>query len=193
MPRQKLSEYRAKLIIYNALDLPYTGWTIDLKKPLSKQLDPITATKLVLKVDEGVKGRYKKGLVLLDLSPKNLAPAAKKLGQKGYRHLLAEPMVTHQPGDERYLSISAERHGLVINFASVGGVDIEAQPEKIKRQVITKDSQISKLAEQLGWTVKDLTHLLKVFKDNYLVFLELNPYISKKRLQFLDAAAEVDD
>src|SRR5215471_16883497 len=106
MPRKRLSEYRAKTIIANALDLEYTGYAIDAEAPVEKQLKSISATEhFAVKVDQGIKGRHKKGLVLLDVSKPGLPAAIRQLAKKGYRSLIIEPMVPHEAQSERYLSL----------------------------------------------------------------------------------------
>src|SRR5512146_453700 len=123
MPRQKLSEYRAKTIVSEALGLPYKGWPVDAEAPLKAQLNELPAGPFVLKVDEGVKGRFKKGLVLLNIKAKNVPKAVKTLHGKGYRWLIVEPMVVHDQAQERYISLTSDKAGWVLNFTASGGVD----------------------------------------------------------------------
>ena len=68
MPRKRLSEYRAKVMLHTVLQQPYAGWSVDATLSLPKQLRPIQKTKrYVMKVDRAIKGRYCKGLVRLDI------------------------------------------------------------------------------------------------------------------------------
>ena len=81
MPRRKLSEYRSKKLVSDALGLGYVGWSV---------LSPKEAKAIkghdsyVVKVDQAVKGRFKKGLVLLGVKQDGLEKAVKELEAKGY-------------------------------------------------------------------------------------------------------------
>ena len=198
MPRQKLSEYRAKTIISKALELPYKGWPINVHQPLSDQLkEPAsTAGSFVVKVDEGVKGRFKKGLVLLDIKSKNLAQAVKSLSAKGYQWFIVEPMANHSQSDERYLSLISGREGLILKYTASGGIDIEEYADSIKNIRLNGGAQPDwkQLAAETGFSVQQLQKLAAAFTDNYFVFMELNPYLAGMTgIKILDAAVEVDD
>lgn len=190
MPRKKLSEYRAKKIIHDALNLSYIGWEIDA----NHQLPEITgADRYVIKVDQGVKGRFKRGLVLLDKSRDELPSAVQELKAKGYRWLLVEPMQSHEQSAERYLSLQRDRSGLHFSFSRSGGIDVEANPEAMQHVDITDATDWTSLAEQTGFSVEQLQALIQTFEQNYFVFLEINPYIVDGGLKLLDLAIEVDD
>lgn len=199
MPRQKLSEYRAKNIIYQALDLPYKGWQIDSDRALEPQLEELSSIngKLVVKVDEGVKGRFKKGLVILDVSTDNLTEAIQELSSQGFRWLIVEPQVEHDKSRERYISFMVEHRGLTIKYSSSGGVDIEAHPETVQSAHIGNDESgfsWDNLAGETGLSSDQLIRLATAFNNNYFVFMEINPYIvSDAGLQILDSAVEIDD
>ncbi len=196
MPRQKLSEYRAKIIISKALGLPYKGWSVDSSLSLNSQLQEAASadSSFVVKVDEGVKGRFKKGLVLLDVQHGDLAKAVKILSDKGYRWLIVEPMDSHVPTDERYLGLLSDREGLTLQYSTIGGVDIEQHAESLKRVRLNSETDWGHLAAETGISDKQLQQLAAVFAGNYFVFTEINPYlISDAGLKMLDAAVEVDD
>jgi ATP-citrate lyase beta-subunit len=196
MPRQKLSEYRAKVILNQALNLHYQGWQIDGTRELKPQLKGAseTSNNLVIKVDEGVKRRFKQGLVLLDIMPEDLEKGIQSLLRKGYRYLIIEPMLAHDPHEERYLSLSMHRDGLICRYTSSGGVDIESQATDIKSLFIRPGQQAHELAKGAGLTQQQLETMRNLMADNYVVFLELNPYVSREgNLYLLDAAVEVDD
>jgi ATP-citrate lyase beta-subunit len=196
MPRQKLSEYRAKTIISVALDLPYQGWSIDAEVPLAKQLTGLAAADepFVVKVDEGVKGRFKKGLVMLDVSAKGVHEAITDLSNKGYRWLLVEPLVKHESPDERYIVLTGDREGLLLQYTAQGGVDVEAHAEDIKQVRIDDATDWGKLAAATAISEENLRQLVNVFEANYFTFMEINPYVvNQAGLRLLDAAVEVDD
>jgi ATP-citrate lyase beta-subunit len=196
MPRQKLSEYRAKNIISQALGLPYEGWPVDANKPLAAQLERLSAApnSFAVKVDEGVKGRFKQGLVRLDVAAGDLATAAEDLSAKGYRWLIVEPMDRHDQAAERYLSLMSERDGLLLQYAAGGGVDIEQHAETIKRTRLDDQTDWDHLAAETGIDGEQLRRLAAAFTDNYFVFMEINPYVAAGAgIRMLDAAVEVDD
>lgn len=198
MPRQKLSEYRAKRIITEALELPYVGWSINATERLPSQLEEVAqaASLFVVKVDEGVKGRFKKGLVLLDVSSENLAQAVQTLTDKGFTSLIIEPQVQHAQSDERYISFMSEGQGITLKYTASGGVDIENHAESIESVLIASDASLNwdDIASRTGLSSSQLQRLVATFTDNYFVFLEINPYIATDAgVQILDAAVEVDD
>ncbi|HSW85603.1 MAG TPA: ATP citrate lyase citrate-binding domain-containing protein [Candidatus Saccharimonadales bacterium] len=198
MPRQKLSEFRAKSIISNSLDLPYIGWSIQADKSLDQQLNSVASVngKFVVKVDEGVKGRFKKGLVLLDVDRLSLKQAVDSLAAKGYKSFLIEPQLEHQLNDERYISLVQERDGIYINYTSNGGVDVENQTDTMVTLNYNNasDDEFSQVAAVTGFEIQKFKKLIKNFEDNYFVFLEINPYLLQdSELKILDAAVEVDD
>jgi succinyl-CoA synthetase beta subunit len=83
LARKKISEYRAKTILYDALSLPYTGVTLDTAGDWQPAVKALSKTKrYVVKVDEGVKGRFKKGLVALDRTTFQLPAAIRALQAK---------------------------------------------------------------------------------------------------------------
>jgi succinyl-CoA synthetase beta subunit len=195
MPRQKLSEHKAKSIIAHSLNLPYQGWSITAGQPLEDQLPSLQLPeRLVLKVDEGVKGRFKKGLVALNVATDQLPSEIDKLKAKGYKSFIIEPMLDHGSDQERYLSLSANRSGLTLSYTASGGVDVEAHADQIKSVNLSGEVDWQTLAAETGVSAENLQKLKTVFTDNYFVFLEINPYVVKDDSLFiLDAAVEVDD
>jgi ATP-citrate lyase beta-subunit len=196
MPRQKLSEFRAKNILAKALGQTYAGLSLDAQGSLDEQLTELSdlAEPYVVKVDEGVKGRFKRGLVLLDVKPEGIRDAIQRLQAKGYRWLLIEPMVQHDSGTERYLSVTRDRQGLLVRYTSAGGVDVESHQDSIQSRRLKDGSAIEELAQTTGLEVEIMHKLTGLFEQEYFVFLEINPYIvGGQGMQILDAAVEVDD
>lgn len=194
MPRQKLSEYRAKTILSKALQQPYIGWSIDTHSAIENQVNLQGIESLVVKVDEGVKGRFKKGLVLLDVEPENIAHAVKTLKDHGFRWLIIEPMLKHDRTHERYMSLLSNREGLTLQYTSSGGIDVEQHANQIKRVAIDEMTDWDELAKVTMLNVANLHSLVDVFQENYFVFLEINPYLTaNNNFTMLDAAVEVDD
>ena len=191
MPRRKLSEYRSKTLVNTALGEQYVGWPIidsdDIRKV--EGFD-----SYVVKVDQAVKGRFKKGLVLLDVAHKDLKSAVKQLMNEGYSSLLIEPFVEHVNESERYLALSHGRDGHSFAYSRHGGINVEANPDSIEHFIITDTFDWDELASSTNIPADKLQALLALFKDNHFATLEINPYVADRRsLTILDTAIEVDD
>lgn len=194
MPRRKLSEYRSKKIIHEALDLPYAGWDVSAHSLVS-DLKPITgAASFVVKVDQAVKGRFKRGLVTLDVSKDKISTIVKKYNKEGFDHFIVEPFVTHDSSGERYLCLLHDRDGMWLRYSKQGGVDIESNPDSIITVEIADDTDWEMLAKATALSAEQLQALVQVYKQNYFTFLEINPYIETNgSIALLDLAVEIDD
>ncbi len=191
MPRRKLSEYRAKVLVSEGLGLPYTGWSICEGKDLTKVKG---FTSYVLKVDQAEKKRFKNGLVLLDLTKKELAEGLKKLQDKGYEHFIVEPYAKHDQKDERYISLSYDKHHFYLSYSAMGGVDIEDNADSVKTIELNEKTNWSTLAQNTGFSEDELKKLFELFVREHFTFLEINPYVvTKDGAHIMDAAIEVDD
>jgi ATP-citrate lyase beta-subunit len=191
MPRRKLSEFRSKSMISTRLGLEYKGWSVGH----INELDTVTGfSKYVVKVDQAVKGRFKKGLVKLDINQDDIKNVANILFNEGYSHLIIEPYKTHQASEERYLSISSDRSGLKLSYSGNGGVDIEDNADTIETLTLNESTDLNGLSDRISFSLEQTKNLITLFKESHFVFLEINPYISKdKSLTILDSAIEVDD
>lgn len=191
MPRRKLSEYKSKLLISKSLNVPYTGWSVRANSSIA---DIDGYDSYVVKVDQAVKGRFKKGLVLLDVKAVELGAAIKKLSGEGYDYFIIEPYLPHSSEWERYVSITHDRSGYHLSYSSMGGVEIESHPESIQMVNLDEKTDWTKLTSETAISEERLRTLLDLFRDNHFVFLEINPYVSDgDQLYILDAAVEVDD
>jgi ATP-citrate lyase beta-subunit len=194
VPRKKLSEFRAKSIINQALGIDYRGYSVDIDSKVPQQLEGFGAGSFAIKVDQGVKGRLKKGLVMLGIEQEELAAAVGQLSDKGYRWLLVEPMVAHEDSKERYLSLSRDRGGLHMAFSAVGGVDVESHFDRMQTELITDHTDWPSLSARTGMAEAQLRQLVMMFEQEYMVFLEINPYVVVAgEMYILDLAVEVDD
>lgn len=191
MPRRKLSEYRSKMILSEALSLPYIGWSVDT----ALSIDEIASNDgYVVKVDQAIKGRFKKGLVLLDVKQDKLKSAINQLMRKGYDHLIVEPHYPHNSESERYLAINSDRNGYCLSYSSVGGVEIDSHPDSIKTIMLNEKTDWATVEVETEITKNRLQSLLQLYIESHFVFLEINPYVvNKDNLYILDAAIEVDD
>lgn len=191
MPRRKLSEYRAKVLVSEGLSLPYTGWSISEGKDLTQ----VKGFKsYVLKVDQAEKKRFKNGLVLLDLTKKELEVGLKKLRDKGYEHFIVEPYAQHNQSDERYISLGYDKHYHYLSYSTAGGVDIEDNADTVQTVRVDETTDWAVLANETGFSEIQLRKLFETFVREHFTFLEINPYtITKDGLHIMDAAVEVDD
>lgn len=199
MARKRISEFRAKTLLYKSLHLPYSGVSINVTSSLEPQLDTLDQTKkYVIKVDEGIKKRFKKGLVALDKSILEIPHAIKELQQKGYSRFIIEEFLPYDQSQEKYLALERTRDGNVLYFSEQGGIDIEEHEESVQKFLIPHASQESE--KQLNAILKTthlnktiLAALLNTFDTYYFSFLEINPFLfSQSQFLMLDAAVEVD-
>ncbi len=193
MPRKKISEFRAKTILAKDLGTTYGGTMLDVKTNWQAAVDGLDAGgSYVLKVDQGVKGRFKKGLVKLGRTKAEVAGDIAELASKGFEFMLVEPQLGHAADAERYLALERLREGTMISFSADGGVNVEAAADGIERAILT-DDVAGRAAEALGVPAETLQALAKSFNDNYWSFFEVNPLVVVDgKVGLLDAAVEVD-
>jgi ATP-citrate lyase beta-subunit len=183
MARKKLSEYRAKNLLYQGLGIEYKGVELG-QGDWQKTVAGLSEGKYVLKVDQAEKGRFKKGLVKLGQTKQSLKASAEELFGKGYQHLLVEPQLEHDQPEERYFSIERVREGLKVSYSDQGGINVEENPDSIKSGIYGQEN----VADFPG-----LDSIIKTFEDNYFSFLEINPLVVQgDKLNLLDAAVEAD-
>jgi succinyl-CoA synthetase beta subunit len=192
MPRKKISEYRAKTILYGELGEKYDGVSVPTAGTGKETQGLSGNARYVVKVDQGVKGRFKKGLVVLGRTKHQIGEDVASLGKQGYDWVLVEPELAHDQETERYLAFERQRAGTVISFSERGGVNVEAEPEAVRRAVYS-DEWAERASEALGVPAEVVRTLAKTFNDNYFSFLEINPLVvTEDGVKFLDAAVEVD-
>ncbi len=192
MSRVKISEYRAKRII---LGDAYKG--VSVRLPAQAGTDVKTKLpakgKLVAKVDQGVKKRFKQGLVAVDVSPQAGARAIGKWKKKGFSQFILEPLFKHSSEEEQYFSLERVREGIRMLHAREGGVDIESNPEAVQTYLIHSPEDLSVIAKKSKLPELFLKNLVSAFETNFFAFLELNPLIVRGSEAIpLDAAALVD-
>lgn len=188
MSRVVLSEYTAKSII---IGKAYCGIQVRSGAKVAKPKD--AKTRYVAKVDQGVKKRFKQGLVAVNVSFADAIAATKKWEKKGFSQFIIEPMLEHDASEEKYLSFERVRDGVRVLFACDGGVDIEAHPEKVETLTVRKQEDVAKTARILKLPEPFFSQLLKTFDDAHFAFLEINPLIVRgDDIFLLDAAVLAD-
>ncbi len=187
MSRVKLSEYRAKKIL---LGTQYQGLSIHADGGDAMP----TEGRWVVKVDQGVKKRFKQGLVVVDTPVAELNTAIESWKGRGFTQFILEPFFPHDAHDEQYFSMERVRGGLRILHAKEGGVDIEAHPEAVKQYLITTGADAGTVAAASGIPHQFLVQCMEVFDKQFFTFLEVNPLVIKDgEAHLLDAAVLVDD
>ena len=191
MSRKKLSEYRAKNIVSEALGMPYHGVEIYTNEAWSRKVIKLSDKETyVIKVDQAVKGRFKKGLVKLDRTKQQLPRDIKDLSIKGFEYFLIEPHTKHEQAEEMYFALARTKDGIEISYSPKGGIDVEADPEAIKHEIYKDGIAIP----SLGLDKIVLQKIVTAFEDSFFSFLEINPLLVRDgQPLFLDMAVEVDD
>lgn len=193
MARKKISEFAAKRVLFRFLNIPYSGIAVDLSKKthISSQLEE--GKKYVLKVDQGIKQRKKRGLVSFNITKENVIDELNKLSEKGYSYFIVEEFVEHDDFSEFYLAIERVREGKRIYYSTSGGIDIEENKDNITSIIFRGFDQLNEIAKTLQLSVKLLEGIVTAFDEYYFSFLEINPLVVKNgEFFFLDTAVEVD-
>ncbi|MBP9757369.1 MAG: hypothetical protein KBD06_02100 [Candidatus Pacebacteria bacterium] len=184
MARVKLSEYKAKRLLLGA---SYTG--VQLR---SGSID-IPPGHWVAKVDQGVKKRFKQGLVAVDKTAGETKSAISEWEAKGFSQFILDPLVAHDPTEARYVSFERVRDGIRVLYSRDGGVDIEEHPEAVSQSVIRTETDIAKIAAETGIPQPFLGRVYSAFEKEFFAFLEINPLVVRgDDVLLLDAAVLVD-
>lgn len=194
MARKKISEFKAKKILYDFLEIPYGGISINTNEEyLDALLSKMDDKKYVLKVDQGVKQRKKKGLVSFNVTRDNVKDEIEKLREKGFSNFILEEFVEHENFGESYFAIERVREGKRVHYSTFGGIDIEENKDKIETVIIKDYAQYTDISKVLGIKVEIFESLITAFDNYYFSFLEINPLVSMhEKFFFLDTAVEVD-
>lgn len=183
MARVKLTEYRSKRLLLGEL---YSGIEVRSGADLPSR------GRFVAKV-EGIKKRFKQGLVALNVSGIEARRAITRWKRLGFSRFLVEPYVPHGASEERYLSFERVREGIRVLFAESGGVNVEEHPEAVKSFILESGNAVSHLAGATGLPHMFLSHALRVFDKHFFGFLEMNPLVVRGEDVFvLDAAILAD-
>ena len=218
-----LHEYQAKALLQKYNVPTPQGMVADSAEAAYRATNTIQDKAWVVKAQIHAGGRGKAGGVKLVKSATEVEATAKSLlgkplityqnapdGQQVNQVLVEEILPIAR---ELYLSMLVDRalERVVVVASSAGGMDIEeiaaTQPDKILQEVCDPlnglvDFQARNLAfalelkdEQIGAFTKLLKSLYKLFKDNDLALLEINPLIvtADGKLVALDCKMSVDD
>jgi len=191
MARKTISEFKAKSLLFEYLSLPYQG--IEIK---NNDLSPIQALEpsitYVVKVDQGIKKRFKLGLITLDVSKDNLVQDVELLMKKGFSRFIIEPFKKYAATEEKYLSLQRVRNGMQVAISTRGGVDVEEQRDSLIEFIIPGNN-LDEIASALGVSLEFIKKTVEFMDDYYISFLEINPFVIKgDEIFILDLAVEVD-
>lgn len=185
MARVKLTEFAAKRLL---LGDRYNGISV-----LTGKKSKIAPGHYVAKVDQGVKKRFKQGLVVVNEKASNLPKHFATWEKKGFTQFIVEPYFPHESSEEQYFSLERVREGIRLLHARDGGIDIEAHPEKVLSLVLSTKSDCTEAAQKTGIPETFLTHVYEVFENNFFAFIEINPLVVRDHdVHVLDAAVLVD-
>jgi ATP-citrate lyase beta-subunit len=178
--------------------------------PLSQANAWMRKSKLVVKAHEAIGSRMKLGLVKIDL---DLAVAKKAVTEMLGKNVgsgltvsqvIVSEMVPHSA--EYYIAVKSVREGAELMMASVGGIEIESQWDKVQHVTIeagesASASAIEAAAKKAGFS-KDLVpkvvefaqKLFQCFDQEDAQYLEINPLVlnAAGELVALDAVTLLD-
>jgi succinyl-CoA synthetase beta subunit len=218
-----LHEYQAKALLQKyGVPVPH-GQVVTVAKSTAAAISEIASDAWVVKAQVHAGGRGKAGGVKIVKSVEDAQVVVSELlgktlvtyqnapdGQLVNQVLIEETLPIAR---ELYLSMLVDRtlERVVIIASSAGGMDIEeiaqTSPEKILEEVCDPlnglvDFQARNLAfkldlsgDQIGAFTKILKGLYRLFKDNDLALLEINPLVvtTEGKLFALDCKMSIDD
>jgi ATP-citrate lyase beta-subunit len=178
--------------------------------PLSQVNAWMRNSKLVVKAHEAIGSRMKLGLVKVDLDLAGAKKAVTEMLGKNVgagltvSQVIVSEMVPHSA--EYYIAVKSTREGADLMMASVGGIEIESQWDKVQHVTIevgesASASAIEAAAKKAGFS-KDLVpkvtefaqKLFQCFDQEDAQYLEINPLVlnSAGELVALDAVTLLD-
>lgn len=212
MPRKKIKEHKAKTILFQNLSEDYYGLEIDTtKQNWQSSLNQINFEQIVIKVDQGIKQRMKKGLMKVNIKKGEVLNFIQKLQSQDYSQFICEPLLEHSSENEHYLSLQLIREGIQLLYSNQGGINIEDNTTSIQKYIIQNTNltknideaktqtihlnniQLNLINEKTKIPINFLQTLIKTFTTNHFTFLEINPLvIQNNKIYILDLAVEVD-
>ncbi len=177
---------------------------------LAKANPWLIESKLVAKAHEAIGSRMKLGLVKVGLDLDGAREAAKEMLGKAVSEVtisqvIISEMVDHQ--DEYYIAAQSTREGAELLLASMGGIEVEANWEKVRKLAISLGSEptgteLEKLAKDAGFegdlvgkVAQFAAKLYRCLDEEDGTYLEVNPLVlraSNGELTALDAVTMVD-
>jgi ATP-citrate lyase beta-subunit len=176
---------------------------------LSKVNDWLQKSKLVVKAHEALGSRFKLGLVKVGLDLAGSKAAVKEMLGKQVesvtiREVIVSEAIDHK--EEYYASVKSTREGVDVMVTTYGGVEVEANWEKVKKLAVEigespTEAQLATLSKGAGFSGDTATKMAEFLKKLYTCFdnedaqyLEINPVVqnSSGDLVALDAVTLLD-
>ncbi|RMH35623.1 MAG: ATP citrate lyase [Nitrospirae bacterium] len=165
--------------------------------------------RLVVKAHEALGSRFKLGLVKVGLTLEEAKAAVKDMLGKQVealtiRQLIVSEMVEHQ--DEYYAAVKSTRDGADILVANCGGIEVEANWDRVKKLAVEvgdspSDGALLSLVKDAGFSEHTAGRMAEFLKKLYACFdnedaqyLEINPVVQRAdgELVALDAVTLLD-
>jgi ATP-citrate lyase beta-subunit len=170
----------------------------------------IKTGKLVVKAHEAIGSRMKLGLVKVDLDFEGALKAAREmLGKEmsgfSVTQVIISQMIPHR--DEHYIAVTSVRGGAEVLLATFGGIEVEANWDKVKRIFvevgdIPSSETLKGLAKEAGFkgemiakVAEFAAKLFQCYEQEDGQYMEINPLVSRDpdgELVALDAVTLVD-
>jgi len=200
--------------LFNKWGIPVPNYVVIMDPKRLAQLGEankwLRESKLVVKAHEAIGGRFKLGLVKIDLNLEEAYEAAKEMlgrqiGTAEIRQVIVAEMLEHDA--EYYVSIAGNRDGAELLLSNKGGIDIEDNWDTVKRLQIPLDvtptiEDLTKIASSAGFegevaerVAKIASRLILCFDNEDAQSIEINPLVirnSDMRFAALDAVMNVD-
>jgi len=219
MARVKLSEYAAKSILQKeGLLTDWNGMRVNAQtsaEAIAAHFGP--DQKLVVKVDQGIKQRGKKGLLKVGVTPAEAVAFVH--ATPAYASFLAEALIPHDAKNEHYLSLERIRGGFQLLYSPHGGIEVEERWGEMTRELIQvpirriggpsniqdlslKDKSAiynlqstNNIQDSIPNLNFEITRLMSVMDRYDWAFLEINPLVIQPEgtIHILDGAVLVDD
>jgi succinyl-CoA synthetase beta subunit len=214
--RRKVREHDGKRLLAKQMGLPITCCQARPETDLdglARENPWLAQKKLVVKPDMLFGKRGKSNLVLLDADwshakefiKKNMNREVDMSGVKGaLTHFIIEPFVAHK--EEYYFSIMPNRDEDVLLFSTAGGMDVEANWDKIVKMPVPVGESADKKAlekalegkipaERKAKAAEFFAKCHAAFVDLDLSLLEMNPFTfdGSGNPVPLDLRMEIDD
>jgi ATP citrate (pro-S)-lyase len=201
MPSLNLTEYGSKNLFYNFINKNYIGYSFNKKNNINELILPIN--KYVVKIDCAIKGRFKKGLLKINVDVNEIKEF---INLTDYSNFIIEPYIeniTIEPfvkkSNEYYISIINNELYLTINFSVNGGIEFGTR-SSIKTITILFNKQLDNnnfinLNINYGdnYIKRFLNNLLSFYNHYHLNFLEINPFIIiNNEIIILDMFCSID-
>eukprot|EP00391_Amoebophrya_sp_Ameob2_P003226 CAMPEP_0179008908 /NCGR_PEP_ID=MMETSP0795-20121207/15985_1 /TAXON_ID=88552 /ORGANISM="Amoebophrya sp., Strain Ameob2" /LENGTH=1129 /DNA_ID=CAMNT_0020704061 /DNA_START=81 /DNA_END=3470 /DNA_ORIENTATION=- len=215
--RNLKEDYKGVLItpsLWSSSDIHYEWDRLPAKYPW------LLKEKLVVKPDQLIKRRGKKGLIKVNCTFEECKEWITERLHKEITienvqgvltHFLIEPFLPHKQEDEYYVAIQSHRYYDEIFFFHEGGVnigDVDAKAERLKVKTsmksLLKEDEVNNLLCQVPLTRRKvladyIMSLFALYVECHFAYLEINPLVvvdggaSGQRVVPLDLAAKIDE